>query len=103
MPFNGNLFTYSMLLSREYNMENITAEDIKNMLNPDVSDCQIELYLEIIKMLSSGVGYEEIFEFIDLYSSEDYENLLEDQKTYIKTLARKDLLKRKKSLEKGEI
>lgn len=102
-PFNMNILTFSSLLSRGYEPEEIDAEDIKNMLNGEVSDCQITLYLKIIQMLSEGFSYEEIFSFIDSYTSIEYENLLEDQKTYIKRKARSDLQKRKMSLEKGEI
>lgn len=97
-----NVFMYSILLSREYNPETITSEDIKNMLNEEVSVCQITLYKDIIKMLSDGKSYIEIFDYIDAYENIEYENLLEDQKSYIKTRVKRDLLKRKKSLKKGE-
>jgi len=93
---------YSLLLSREYEPENITSEDIKNMLNEEVSICQVALYKDIVRLLAAGKSYREIFEYIDKYENIEYENLLEDQKCYIKVKAKRDLIKRKKSLQKGE-
>ena len=96
------MMLYSQLLSREYNPEKITSEDIKNLLNEEVSVCQCALYKDIIRMLAEGKSYAEIFEYINSYDSMEFENLLEDQKSYIKIKSKKDLLKRKKSLEKGD-
>ena len=73
------------------------------VIEPFVKNVDPNLNYYANKGIMSALYRRGEFERYDLYSSEDYENLLEDQKTYIKTLARKDLLKRKKILEKGEI
>lgn len=98
-----NLMLHSYLLSRGYQYEEFTFEDIINMSNPDVCNCQMILYLKLIKMLAEGKSYEEIIEFIDNYSTEDYDTLGEEQKTYIKSKTKKDLMRRKNSLEKETI
>lgn len=96
------LMMHSFLLSRGYQCEEFTKEDIKNMQNPETINCQIALYLIVIRMLSNGKSYEEIIEFVDNYSTDEYENLEEGQKTYIKSKTKKDLMRRKMSFEKGE-
>ena len=92
---------HSFLLSRGYEGYEYTDEDIINMSNPDVSSCQIDLYIKVIRMLSDGKSYEEVSEFISNYTGKDYDLLQEDQKVYIKDRLRKDLKIRKLSL-KGE-
>ena len=92
---------HSFLLTRGYEKHQYDEEDIMNMSNPDVSECQVNLYIQAIKMLAENKSYEEIYEFIDTYSGKDYEKLEEKQKTYIKSRIRKDLINRKNSL-KGE-
>ena len=92
---------HSFLLTRGYEKHYYTDEDIINMSNPSVSECQINLYIKVIKMLAEAKSYDEIYEFIDAYTGEDYDKLEENQKTYIKSRLRKDLVNRKNSL-KGE-
>ena len=92
---------HSMLLSRGYEDVPYTDEDIVNMSNPNVSSCQIDLYLKVIRLLSEDKTYEEIYDFITNYNGEDYQNLEEKQKIYVKSRVRKDLINRKMSL-KGE-
>lgn len=93
---------HSFLLSRGYEGFEYTEEDIKNMSNPDISNCQIDLYIKVIRLLSEGKTYEEVCEFISNYNQSDYEKLEEKQKTYIKSRVRQDLNYRKMSLGKGE-
>lgn len=93
---------HSFLLSRGYEGNMYTEEDIYNMSNPDVSSCQIDLYMKVINLLSEGKTYEEVCEFISNYTGKDYDLLEEKQKVYIKDRARKDLINRKMSLRKGE-
>lgn len=92
---------HSFLLTRGYEKHYYTEEDIMNMSNHDVSECQVDLYIKVIKMIASGKTYDEIYEFIDTYTADDYEKLEEKQKTYIKSRIKKDLINRKNSL-KGE-
>lgn len=92
---------HSFLLTRGYEGHQYNEEDIINMSNPTVSECQVDLYIKVIKMLGSGKSYDEIYEFIANYTGEDYDKLEEKQKTYIKSRIRKDLVNRKNSL-KGE-
>ena len=92
---------HSFLLTRGYEKHQYDDEDIINMSNSDVSECQIDLYVKVIKMLAEDKSYDEIYEFIANYTGEDYEKLEEKQKTYIKSRIRKDLANRKNSL-KGE-
>lgn len=93
---------HSFLLSRGYEGYEYTDEDIMNMSNPSVSNCQINLYINVIRMLSDGKSYDEVCEFISNYTGDDYEHLEEKQKVYIKDRIRKDLINRKISLRKGE-
>ena len=92
---------HSFLLTRGYEGHQYDDEDIINMSNPSVSECQVNLYIKVIKLLAENKSYDEIYEFIDTYTGEDYEKLEENQKTYIKSRIRKDLVNRKISL-KGE-
>ncbi len=79
--------------------EEMTAEDIKNAVNKEVNDCQVNLYLRVVKLLGKKVPYDKIIEFIDNYTDEDFDDLLLDQKTYIKTKIKRDLNTRRKKLE----
>ena len=92
---------HSFLLTRGYEGHQYDDEDIINMSNPLVSECQIDLYIKVIKMLAEDKNYDDINEFIANYTAEDYEKLEEKQKTYIKSRLKKDLVNRKISL-KGE-
>ena len=92
---------HSFLLTRGYEKHQYDEEDITNMSNPSVTECQVNLYIKVIKLLAENKSYDEIYEFIDTYTGEDYEKLEENQKTYIKSRIRKDLVNRKNSL-KGE-
>lgn len=89
---------YSMLFSKNENYE-YTSEDIKNMLNSDVSFVGRDLYKKVIVALSTGKSYDEILNMIDNYDGLEYENLLEDQKSYIKTKVKNDLNSRKLKLK----
>jgi len=93
---------HSFLLSRGYEGFEYTEEDIMNMSNPNVSSCQVDLYIKVIRLLSDGKTYEEVCEFISNYDGKDYDLLEEKQKVYIKDRLRKDLINRKMSLRKGE-
>ena len=95
---------YSHLLSHdtEYDSKDYTSEDIKNMLNEDVSNAQIDLCKKVITLLGQGVSYKKINDFIDSYKFDEDDNLLEDQKTYIKVKTTKDINKRKINLERGD-
>lgn len=77
--------------SDEYDL---SLDDIKYQLNQNVTDCEFILYIEIIKMLAEGARYDEIFDYIDKFSSLEYEKLLEDEKGYVKNKVRKDLNRR---------
>lgn len=84
-------------------VEEMTVEDIKNTVNKEVSDCQIELYLKVINLIGKNTPYDKIMEFIDSYKEDEFDDLLEDQKTYIKAKAKSDLNKRRKKLEGEDI
>ncbi len=90
---------HSILLSKSYDDENYDILDIINFNNTLVCNCQINLYLELIQMLANGISYEEILEYINKYSSFDFDNLKEDEKIYVKRRARKDIISRKINLE----
>ncbi len=83
-------------LGDEYTMD---ADDIKYELNPEVTDVQVPLYIDLVRMLGDGCSYEELYDYIDNYKSSEYDDLLEDQKTYVKTRMRKDLNNRIKKIE----
>lgn len=88
-----NILLLSSIFSKsdEYDL---SVDDIKYQLNQNVTDCEFILYIEIIKMLANGVSYAEIFNYIDKFSSLEYEKLLEDEKGYVKSKVKKDLNKR---------
>ena len=89
---------YSLLFSKSNKCE-YTSEDIKNILNPEVSFVGRDLYRKVIAALSIGKSYNEIIYMIDNYDGIEYENLLEDQKSYIKTKIKKDLYNRELKLK----
>jgi len=97
----GDSKLLSNLISRG-SIDSITSEDLKYMLNMEVTTCQADLYLEVIRLISEGKSYDEIFEFIDSYNSYEYDRLLEDEKTYVKVKVKKDLKSRKNIEERGE-
>lgn len=89
---------YSILFSKSDKCE-YTSEDIKNMLNPEVSFVGRNLYRKVIVALSMGKSYNEIVYMIDNYDGLEYENLLDDQKSYIKTKIKRDLHNRELNLK----
>lgn len=89
---------YSILFSKSDKCE-YTSEDIKNMLNPEVSFVGRDLYRKVIVALSMGKSYNEIVYMIDNYDGLEYENLLDDQKSYIKTKIKRDLHNRELNLK----
>ncbi|MBQ6282280.1 MAG: hypothetical protein IJK66_01935 [Bacilli bacterium] len=90
------LLSYMLRLGED---EEMTAEDIKNAVNKEVSDCQVALCLNVVKLLGKDTPYDVIFDYIDKYTDEDFDELLEDQKSYIKTRIKRDLNTRKRKLE----
>lgn len=96
------LMLHSYLISRCNEHEGFTDEDIYYMRDYSIYNSQIALYIEVIKELSLGKSYEEIFDFIDNYNINESECLDEKQKQYIKSKTKRDLMRRKMSFEKGE-
>ena len=96
------LMLHSYLISRCYEEDDFTDEDIYYMRDYSIYNSQIVLYIEVIKELSLGKSYEEIMDFIDNYDINKSECLNEKQKQYIKSRTKRDLMRRKMSFEKGE-
>lgn len=90
----NSLIAYSLLFSKSDSCD-YNSQDIKNMLNAEVSFVGRDLYKKVIMAIASGKSYDEILNIIDNYSDIEYENLLEDQKSYIKTKVKNDLNNRK--------
>ena len=104
MKHDNNSLFFSMLFSMSNSDENeLTWEDLRYMHSPVVSDCQIKMYLLVIRCLSSGMSYEEVFEFIDNLDIEEYKKLTDEEKIYVKTKIKKDLHTRKYNEERGLI
>lgn len=97
------LMLHSYLISRCNEHEGFTEEDIYYMRDPSIYNSQISLYLEVIKQLSLGKSYEEIMDFIDNYNISESECLDENQKQYVKSRTKRDLMRRKMSFEKERI
>ena len=97
-----NMLFLSYIFSKAGDDYMMDVDDIKYSLNPDVTDAQIPLYINIIRMLGEGASYSEIYEYIDNYNSHEFDDLLEDQKTYIKTRIRKDLNMRINKIKKED-
>ena len=89
-----NVLLLASLFSMSSDGYELDMDDIKYQLDQNVTDCEFILYIEIIKMLADGVSYDEIFDYIDKFSSLEYEELLEDQKGYVKSKIKRDLNKR---------
>ena len=96
------LMLHSYLISRCYEKEDFTDEDIYYMRDYSIYNSRIALYIDVIKELSLGKSYEEIMDFIDNYDINENECLDEKQKQYIKSKTKRDLMRRKMSFEKGE-
>ena len=93
---------YTYLICKEYGYDDDDLEDIIKMQDPNICSSITDLYIQVIKLLSEGKSYEEIYDFVDNYKNEKTENLSEEDKAYIKTKVKKDLDIRKKNIEKGE-
>lgn len=100
MDKNNALFL-SYIFSKMGDDYMMDKDDIVYELNPEVTDVQIPLYISVIRMLGEGASYQEVYDYIDNYKSLEFDDLLEDQKTYVKTRIRKDLNSRINKL-KGE-
>lgn len=96
MKHESNSFLFSILLSMNNSEDHeITLEDLRYMYSPAVNDCQIRMYLLVIKCINEGMSYEEIYKFIDSIDIEEYKRLTEEEKVYVKTKIKKDLHTRK--------
>ena len=100
MDKNNALFL-SYIFSKMGDDYMMDKDDIVYELNPEVTDVQVPLYISVIRMLGEGASYQEVYDYIDNYKSLEFDDLLEDQKTYVKTRIRKDLNSRINKL-KGE-
>ena len=96
------LLLHSYLISRCNENIEFTEEDIYYMRDYSIYSSQISLYKEVIRELSLGKSYEEIMDFIDNYNINESECLNEEQKKYIKSKTKRDLMRRKMSFGKGE-
>jgi hypothetical protein len=88
-----DLLLISTLLSANSKYK-FDMNDVKYHLDENVGTCELRLYIEIIKMISEGTSYDEIFDYIDKYSSLEYQELLEDQKSYVKAKVKNTLNQR---------
>ena len=96
MKHEKSSLLFSILLSMNNSEDHeVTLEDLRYMYSPAVNDCQIKIYLLVIKYINDGMSYEEIFEFIDNLDIEEYKRLTEEEKIYVKTKIKKDLHTRK--------
>ena len=92
----------AILLSRMLRLDEeipMTSEDIKYVINEDVNYCWANLTRAVAILLAKQTPYDKILEFIDNYSEDAFDDLLLDQKSYIKSMTRRDLQIRRKKLE----
>ena len=102
MKHEKSSLLFSILLSMNNGEDHeVTLEDLRYMYSPVVSDCQIKMYLLVIRCLSSGMSYEEIYEFIDNIDIDEYKKLNDEEKIYVKTKIKKDLHTRKNNENKN--
>lgn len=100
---NNKSLLFSMLLSRnKYGEHEVTVEDLKYLHIPGVCECQVKMYLLVIDCLSQGMSYEEIYEFIDKITFDEYRMLDPEARTYVKKKIRKDVDTRRKNELKNE-
>ena len=100
MNKNNALFV-SYLFSKLGNDYTMSSDDIKYTLNESVTDCALIMYKKIIGMLANNKSYSDICNYIDNFSNDEFEDLLDDQKTYVKVKVKSDLDNRINKL-KGE-
>lgn len=91
----------SSILSGNHPYSDKDNLDNKYFFDTEVTDCQVKLYLMMIKWLNEGLTYEEIEEKIDSLTFEEYKKLSTDKQTYVKEDAHKVLVLRKENKEKG--
>ena len=96
----NNSLLYSLLLSKE-SMQNyeMTLEDERYLLNQNVSECKVKVYMLVISLLSQGLTYDEIINYINEIDIEEYKNLNDEEQDYIQRVFRKDFNSRKRKLE----
>ena len=100
---NNNSLLYSLLVSMENpNEYEESFEDVLYSYFPKVTRCQKMVYELVIQKLSEGLSYDEIIKVIDELDINTLYNLDEKQECYIKEKAKKDVLTRKRKLEKIE-
>ena len=107
MEKNNNQYNNSLLYSLLVSMENIdeheqSLEDVLYSYFPKVTKCQKMIYELVIRKLSEGLSYDEIIKMIDELDIISLYNLDDKQNSYIKEKAKKDVLTRKRKLEKIE-
>ena len=96
----NNSLLYSLLLSKE-SMQNyeMTLEDERYLLNQNVSECKVKVYMLVISLLSQGLTYDEIINYINEIDIEEYKKLNDEEQDYIQRVFRKDFNSRKRKLE----
>ena len=100
---NNSSLLYSLLVSMEKpNEREESFEDVLYSYFPKVTGCQKKIYELVIQKLSEGFSYEEIIEMIDKLDVINLYNLDEKQEIYVKEKVKKDVLTRKRKLEKSK-
>ena len=98
MDRNNDAILLSRMLRLDENIP-MTSEDIKYVINEDVNCSWARLTKKVAELLAKQTPYEKILKFIDDYTDDGFEDLLLDQKSYIKTMTKRDLRIRRKKLE----
>ena len=91
---NSLLFSLIFSLNNKEDHE-VTLEDLLYQYSPRVSQCQIKMYSLVIKGISEGMTYEEMEKFIENIDIEEFRKLTEQEKFYVKSRVKKDIVARK--------
>ena len=66
-----SVLIYTYLICKEYSYDDdYDLEDIIKMQDPNICSSITDLYIQVIKLLSEGKSYEEIYDFVDNYKNE---------------------------------
>jgi len=99
----NNSLLYSLLISLEsIDKHEVTFDDVLYKHFPKVTECQKRVYELVIEKMCEGLSFEELVEYIDKIDIEELKSLDDNQRYYVKSKAKKDIMTRKKNLEKRE-
>ncbi len=94
-------FIFASMLSGNYPYNDVLGNfDNDYFFDEEVNNCQIKLYIQLIKWINEGLSFEEIDALIDKIDFDEYKVLSIDKQTYVKHDAHNVLVLRRKNNER---